>query len=892
MESAPDLFGNKTLLNSLFQAFTVSDDGRYLFVLNENTGDIRWCHTAVDFFGLSGEQIQHGDQDFLLRIHPEDRPEYEDQFEAIRARVSSKVDVKCRIKDKNGSYVNCEVTASYLNMSGAASSYIAGTVINFGIQNRIDTVTSLPNLYAFFNDIKEGRESGERGTVLLIGATRFSEINEVYGYSFGNQVLIAFTDLLRSYVGGECELYRMEGAKFAVKSNSINKIDLEAIYQKIRLECKQGIEVEHTRVHIFLACGAMELGDNKISSHTLYSCLLYAYADSKDRHQGELIFFHNHISNKNKQWLEELNVIRESVIDGCRGFFLCYQPIIRVADGTFSGMEALIRWKNEKYGVVSPDEFISILEKDTVFPELGNFIMRQACIDAKSFVDKDPDFIVNVNLSYAQIEKSDFADSVINILEETNFPAKNLCLELTERCRVMDENMLRDKVVSLHAQGIKFALDDFGTGYSSLNLLRKMPIDEVKIDRQFIKDIFENRIDQNIINGLTHSVTDSGKSICIEGIENEDLQTFLQRYPVTYFQGYLYSKPVPIEKLKRINFEKRTGLGPQLSKEDLIAVNEQVDNVIIRCAKYLHNGDSLDDAVAKVLAEMGNLIHPDRIYFGQIDNGEMKAAKVWSAPGVEQREFPVTRDLYNLKWWERYANKDDVIIVSDVKSIMKNAPDTIVDPRCHNFMGVMLKDNKQIVGYIGVENYVKSEVLNTKSLIQTISLFLTAELKNQKLIDQLTNLSRKDQLAGCYNRNAYEEDMIAIERKHVPLGMIFADLNGLKVTNDSYGHSKGDELIIRAVELLEETYSTGTLYRIGGDEFIVTFLDDDEPHFYEMMKEKLEEVDKSMISISIGWSWTDNSATRERAQLIAEQMMYKRKAAYYMRHDRRKSASN
>lgn len=888
MEIMPGLFKDKVLLNSLFQAFTSTDDGRYLFVLDEQTGDIRWCRSAVDFFGLPGEQIPEGEQDWLLRIHPEDRPEFEERFEAMRIQSTEKIHVKCRIKDKNGSFVNCEVSASYIRDEGSAPAYIAGTVINFGIQNRIDTVTSLPNLYAFFNDVKNARLNGKTGTVLLIGSTHFAEINDVYGYSFGNHVLMEFTEMLRRYFGNDCDIYRMEGAKFAVKSESLSGSDMEVIYERLRFDCKQGIEIENSRIHLFLACGAMEVTDNKISSHTLYSCLLYAYADSKDRHQGELVFFRNRISDKNKQWLEELNVIRESVIDGCRGFFLCYQPIIRVSDGTLAGMEALIRWKNEKYGVVSPDEFIPILEKDTVFPELGSFILRQSCIDSKDFAKRDPGFIVNVNLSYAQIEKSNFADSVINILDETGFSPKNLCLELTERCRIMDENMLRDKVVSLRARGIRFALDDFGTGYSSLNLLRKMPIDEVKIDRQFIKDILENRIDQNIINGLTHAVTESGKAICIEGIENEELQAFLQRYPVTFFQGYLYSKPVPIDEFKRLHFDKLSGLGPQLSPEDQIALNEQVDNVIIRCAKFLSHGESLPDAAGKVMSEMGTLIHPDYIFFGLVRDGKMHIVRDWRAPGVDRSDRPKVESIHNVSWWERYANEDDVIIVSDVTEVMDKEPDTIVNPGCMNLMEVLLKDDNQIVGCMGIENYVKAEVLNTKSLLQSVSLFLNAEIKNQMLIDQLTELSRKDQLSGCDNRNAYEEDMMRLERKRTPIGIIFADLNGLKSMNDSFGHAKGDKLIIRTAQLLSEVFEGGHIYRIGGDEFILTFEDPDEAHFNAVMEQKNSVIEKGEIRVSIGWGWTNNSAGRERAQLAAEQMMYRNKAEYYKTHDRRK----
>ncbi len=888
MELMPGLFKDKTLMKSFFQAITVSDDGRYLFVMDERNKNIRWCRTAVDFFGLSGDVVSQGEQDWIMRMHPEDRVEFMKRMEELRGHKSEKMLCKCRMKDKNGSYVNCEVSASLVTDEDGESAYIAGLVMNIGIQNRIDTVTGLPNLYAFFNDIKSGVDKDKVTDVLLIGATRFTEVNDIYGYTFGNEVLIRFAEKLRDYFGNRCEYYRMEGAKFAVRSLSMPMRELADIYDKLRFDCKQGFDVDGCRIHLFLAAGGMTVSDNIVSAHTMYSCMLYSFADSKDRHQGELIVFHNRISEKNRQWLEELNVIRESVIDGCRGFYLCYQPIIRVADGTLAGMEALIRWHHEKYGDVSPEEFISILEKDTVFPELGAFILRQACIDSGDFARKDPDFVVNVNLSYAQIEKSNFADSVINILDETGYSPKNLCLELTERCRIMDENMLRDKVSTLRTRGIRFALDDFGTGYSSLNLLRKMPIDEVKIDRQFIKDILDNRIDQNIINGLTHSVTESGKAICIEGVENEELQAFLQRYPVTFFQGYLYSKPVPIEEFKRLHFDKLQGLGPQISQADQLALNVQLDNVIIRAVKLLHQGKTLDDAMAQVMAEMSTLIHPDRIFFGRVRDSQTVTVHEWVSPGVRKDSLKQIESVHNVRWWGRYANEDDVIIISDVPAVMKTAPECVKDPGSRNFIEVLLKDGQTLNGYIGVENYVKAEFLSTKSLLQTIALFLNAEIKNQLLIEQLTELSRSDQLTGINNRNAYEEDMMRLERKRIPMGVIFADLNGLKNMNDTFGHSKGDKLIIRAARILEDTFDKGTLYRIGGDEFTIIFENVDQTGFSEYMENKSHIIDRDSIFISLGWGWTNNSSFRERAQLDAEQMMYKKKAEYYMNHDRRR----
>ena len=212
-------------------------------------------------------------------------------------------------------------------------------------------------------------------------------------------------------------------------------------------------------------------------------------------------------------------------------------------------------------------------------------------------------------------------------------------------------------------------------------------------------------------------------------------------------------------QLVKLNFVHTEWIGAEVeiysaTTHNLFTINEQVDNVIIRCAKFLHQGESIPDAAAKIMAEMGTLIHPDRMYFGLVKDGQIEKVREWCGPGVEKSKHPITETIHNARWWERYANKDDVIIVADVAEVMESAPGGIIDPMCRNFMEVLLKDGGQLIGYIGVENYVKAEVLNTKSLLQSIALFLNAEIKNQLLIEQLTILSRTDQLAGCDNRNA------------------------------------------------------------------------------------------------------------------------------------------
>ena len=212
------------------------------------------------------------------------------------------------------------------------------------------------------------------------------------------------------------------------------------------------------------------------------------------------------------------------------------------------GMEALIRWKNEEYGSVPPVQFIPVLEQDTLFPELGKWILRQAMTDGRLLVEKYPNFIMNVNLSYAQLEKSDFVADVLNLLEETGFPPHNLCLEITERCRLLDMSLLQSMFEIFKEKGIKVALDDFGTGFSSLGVLRVLPIDTVKIDREFVKNIERSHSDQYTVQFISDLAKAFEAEVCVEGVETAEMRDFLKSYNVSSFQGYYYSKPIPIEE--------------------------------------------------------------------------------------------------------------------------------------------------------------------------------------------------------------------------------------------------------------------------------------------------------------------------------------------------------
>jgi EAL domain-containing protein (putative c-di-GMP-specific phosphodiesterase class I) len=294
--------------------------------------------------------------------------------------------------------------------------------------------------------------------------------------------------------------------------------------------------------------GAINLDKFDVSAETVYSCLRFAYYESKINHLGELYILKNSVSEDKRFAIERLNAIRNSIVNNCEGFFLCYQPIVDADTEVITGAESLIRWKNDEYGVVPPVEFVDVLEQDNLFPELGKWILKTALIDAKKFLGRYPGFVVNVNLSYTQLEKRDFVEDVLSILKELNYPPQNLCLEITERCRMLDMAVLKDVFSTLRGYGIKIALDDFGTGFSSLGVLRELPVSTVKIDRSFVINIEKDFSDQNTVRFISELANSFSSSVTAEGIETSEMREFLLRFKIKSLQGYYYSKPLPLKE--------------------------------------------------------------------------------------------------------------------------------------------------------------------------------------------------------------------------------------------------------------------------------------------------------------------------------------------------------
>ena len=473
----------------------------------------RWSKNAVETFDLPSEYMYGAGDIWENHIHPDDREAYHKGIDEIFSGNAGDHDMQYRARRPSGEYDVCTCRGTVIRDPSGEPDYFAGTIRNHGIQGHIDTLTGFRNQYGFFEDLDNAIRRNAPISVLLLGISKFSEVNEIYGYHFGNRVIQQYARALFEKIGNTGHTYRIDGTKFAVISNTLSVSELRDGFKGQHI-----IPADHSQHFLLLMDG-----------------------------HGDLTEFHNDPSEGSHRRLEKLHAIRESILHDFEGFHLLFQPVVDAQTEQLIGAEALLRWKNDRYGMVPPDDFIPVLEVDPLFSELGAWILRESLFSAKNILKNHPGFVINVNLSYTQLEKPDFVDTVLHILKDTDYPPEHLCLEITERCRLLDEDLLKNVIVRLKAMGILIAMDDFGTGFSSVGLIRKNPFDTIKIDRSFVMNIENSETDRKLVGNIVGFASICNAKVCVEGIETVGMRDILRKYLKGFIDGHIYSGPgIPV----------------------------------------------------------------------------------------------------------------------------------------------------------------------------------------------------------------------------------------------------------------------------------------------------------------------------------------------------------
>lgn len=538
----------------MFEVFSSTAQNRYLYICNMETGVSRWNLQAVHDFGLPGEYFFDAKNLWTNYIHPDDQGIYIKDINAVFNGQKQFHDVHYRARMKDGNYVMCSCMGALLKGTGDEPDLFAGTLTNHGIVDNVDPITNLYNIYEFSKYLSRMKTEHQSAHILCIGINQFSEINTVYGYITGNQILQKFALKLQDLIRGNGRLFRLDGVKFSMILEQSSPEIIDELYKKITDIGRCGIQLNNLCITFEISGAFLQFNETKVDANTIYTELLHAVSISKKEHLGKLVIYNSIQDGAVREEMILMDVIRQDVLNGCRGFYLMYQPQVDI-NGKIIGAEALLRWSNDDYGVVPPGLYIPLLENDSCFYTLGLWIMKTALREAKVFLENDPDFHISINISYRQIEHYGFRDDVVKLLRQENFPAKNLTLELTEHCRSLNPQILEQDILFFKSLGIRIAADDFGTGYSTFRLMRQLSFDYIKIDRSFITHILEEYEDQIMLESIISCAQKLGMMVCIEGVETETVLEFIKQYRAEYYQGYLFAKPLSLSDMKKFLIE-------------------------------------------------------------------------------------------------------------------------------------------------------------------------------------------------------------------------------------------------------------------------------------------------------------------------------------------------
>ena len=471
--------------------------------------------------------------------------------EAARTASSKSLDVRINVKTGD----ELEVLANAFNRM---LSRIDSNLKRIHRLAYVDMVTELPNRERFRKEVervaRKAVEDETSGAVLFLDLDRFKRVNDSLGIGEGDRLLEMVArrlreaarghDLARGSKGEPSMVARLGGDEFTVLVPCTEtSADVARYAQQIISAIRRPFDVSGHQVFLGVSIGIAVFPQDGSEPESLLRHADLAMAHAKETGGNDAHFFEPCMNQTAFERLVLENELRDAVKQD--QLVVYYQPKVRMSDGIIEGSEALVRWNHPTSGLLAPGHFIEAAEESGLIGEIGDWVMRNACSQAAEWASRGLSLPVAVNVSAMQFERSGFADTVMEILEQTGLPPELLEIELTESIAMRDPQRVIDQVQPLRDRGVKFAIDDFGTGHSSLSYLTRMPFDVFKIDQSFVRSMSQDPHSRAVVETILALAKALKLKTVAEGVETTEQLTALREEGATLAQGYLFSKPVP-----------------------------------------------------------------------------------------------------------------------------------------------------------------------------------------------------------------------------------------------------------------------------------------------------------------------------------------------------------
>lgn len=425
-----------------------------------------------------------------------------------------------------------------------------------------DGLTNLPNRrfmkQKLTSDIKRASKSSSKIGILFIDLDKFKLINDTLGHSIGDHLLKKAAIRLNSVVIKENTIGRLGGDEFIVVLNDVKQLEeVEIVAKKILNLFREPFILREKQIHNTCSIGISVFPENGHDVETLFKNADIAMNISKEKGRDNYRFYSVAMNQKAEEKLEIVENLREALKQ--KEFIIHYQPKVNIKTGKITGLEALIRWRHPSIGLIYPDHFIYIAEEAGIINAIDELVFEAACLQIKSWINNGFSPInIAVNISPTFFSNIEFITKLEKIIKETGVDASYLSVEITETAAMKNTGYVHSILNRLRENKIEISLDDFGTGYSSLSYLKIFPIDTLKIDRLFVNGINKDKRDESLIEATITMAKALGIKVISEGVETKKQLQYLKEIGCEEYQGYLFSKPAPIEEIEDVLRENRS----------------------------------------------------------------------------------------------------------------------------------------------------------------------------------------------------------------------------------------------------------------------------------------------------------------------------------------------
>ncbi len=415
-----------------------------------------------------------------------------------------------------------------------------------------DALTGLPNRTSLLERVEEAlpraARKGGRAALLMLDLDRFKEVNDTFGHQCGDQLLQQVGQRLGQAVDAAATVARLGGDEFAVFLPTADEAEAREVASAIGAALEEAFLVEDSPHQIEASIGIALYPAHGSDALTLFRHADVAMYVAKGRHDGYALYDAQQ-DQHNPRRLALLGDLRQAI--AAEQLRLYYQPKAELHSGQVKSVEALVRWQHPAHGFIPPDQFIPLAEQTGLIAPLTRWVVETAIAQCRRWLDAGLALSVAVNLSMWNLRDVRLPETIAGLLAQYRVPAHLLCLEVTESAVMTDAEHTLQVLGRLFDLGARIAIDDYGTGYASLSYLKRLPADELKIDRAFVKQMSRDRADQAIVRSTVNMAHSLGIRVVAEGVEDQETWSLLGRLRCDIAQGYYLSRPVAAADLER-----------------------------------------------------------------------------------------------------------------------------------------------------------------------------------------------------------------------------------------------------------------------------------------------------------------------------------------------------